>query len=512
METVRVAELLAGLSLISDIGMGHAPDEAVRTCLLATRLGSELGLPDEAVTDTYFTALLQHVGCTASARDLSLAFGDDVAVNRAGSRTDSSRPTEVLFSFLPQVTAGLPLLERVRVTANVLVRGNRIGDAVAHANCEVGSATARRLGLSEGVQQALYQAFEWWNGKGTPAGLRHDEIALPTRLVHVASQAVLFAGLGGAELAAEVLRRRSGSYLDPVLAEEGARRCEGLLGELEEADVLAAVGAAEPEPHRTVSELELDDVARAFGDVVDLKSPFFHGHSARVGELAEAAARELNLGEKECVALRRAGFLHDVGRAGVPTSIWEKPGSLTGIEWEQVRLHAYNGERVLARSGALAPLAPLAGMHHERQDGSGYHRGLPGRSIPVPARVLAAADTFVALTQERPHRAALDPRTAGDRLLDEARHGRLDPDAADAVRAAAGLARPKRRAFPAGLTAREVEVLRLVTQSLSNAEIARRLVISPRTAEHHVQHIYGKIGVSTRAGATLYALEHDLLA
>ena len=193
--------------------------------------------------------------------------------------------------------------------------------------------------------------------------------------------------------------------------------------------------------------------------------------------------------------------------------MWEKPGPLATAEWEQARLHAYLSERVLATSAALAPMAAIAGMHHERLDGSGYHRGCRGPELPPAARVLAAADAFQAMAQPRPHRAALAPEQAADVLAAEAHAGRLDPDAVAAVLETAGRppSRLRHELRPGGLSDREVEVLRLVAAGYTNPDIGRRLGISRRTAEHHVQHIYTKIGVSTRAAATLFALEHSLL-
>jgi HD-GYP domain-containing protein (c-di-GMP phosphodiesterase class II) len=207
-----------------------------------------------------------------------------------------------------------------------------------------------------------------------------------------------------------------------------------------------------------------------------------------------------------------AGLLHDVGRVAVPDTVWERPGPLSAHEWEQVRLHAYHSERILAGSERLASLAPLVGMHHERLDGGGYHRGCTGAELPLPARALAAADAYQAMTRRRPHRPALTPEQAERRLLAGAADGLLDPDAVGAVLATAGHdAVVPRRRLPAGLSDREVEVLGLVADGCGNAEIARRLVISRRTAEHHVQHIYTKIGVSSRAAAAMFAMEHHLL-
>ncbi len=216
--------------------------------------------------------------------------------------------------------------------------------------------------------------------------------------------------------------------------------------------------------------------------------------------------------DTDTVRVRRAGLLHDLGRSGVSNGIWDKPGPLTESEWEQVRLHPYHSERILSRSSALAPLAPLAGMHHERQDGSGYHRQAKATIIPMGARLLAAADAYQAMTQERPHRAALTPDAAAGQLGSEAARGRLDPEAVRAVLEAAGHPPDRTRlAWPAGLSDREVQVLRLLARGYSNREMARVLWISPKTAGHHVQHIYAKIGVSTRAAAAMFAMQHDLV-
>jgi HD-GYP domain-containing protein (c-di-GMP phosphodiesterase class II) len=277
-------------------------------------------------------------------------------------------------------------------------------------------------------------------------------------------------------------------------------------------DVWAGVVDAEPEPHHEILEPDLDAVARAFADMADLKMSFTRGHSSAVAELAVAASLALTLKDAEVTILRRAALFHDLGRIGIPNGVWEKPGPLTLAEWEQVRLHPYHTERILNRAPALAPLAPTAGMHHERLDGSGYYRQIRAASLPMSARILAAADAYQAMTQARPHRQALAPEAAARELTGEAERGRLDGDATQAILQAAGHpAERSRRAWPAGLSDREVEVLRLIAAGSSYRDVARELVISPRTAAHHVQHIYDKIGISSRAAAAMFAMEHDLL-
>jgi HD-GYP domain-containing protein (c-di-GMP phosphodiesterase class II) len=372
---------------------------------------------------------------------------------------------------------------------------------------------ARRLGLRSSVQQALYEIFERWDGKGPPHGLARDQVALPARCAQVASQAVVFDRIGGHDAALDMLRRWSGAALDPSFVQTFVRSGRRWLEEIETIDVWEAILEAEPKPHVSIPAHRLDDVAHAFADFVDLKSPFTRGHSPAVAALAAGAAKNLGFSADEIAAVRRAGLLHDLGRAGIPNGIWDKPGPLTAGEWERVRLHPYQTERIIVRSPVLAPLSPVAGMHHERLDGSGYHRQARAAAIPPAARLLAAADSYQAMTQERPHRPRLAPSEAAEQLWREVKEERLDARAVEAVLACAGHAtRPSRRTWPADLSDREVEVLRLLAHGSSTREIATSLSISPKTADHHIQHIYNKIGMSTRAAATIFAMEHELLA
>ena len=247
-------------------------------------------------------------------------------------------------------------------------------------------------------------------------------------------------------------------------------------------------------------------------DFADIKSPYTLGHSPGVAALAAGAARRCGLVEADVTALRRAGLLHDIGRVGVSAGIWGKEGALSEREWEQVRLHSYYTDRVLARPEPLRRLGALASQHHERMDGSGYHRALAGAALSPPARILAAADAYQAMTEPRPHRRALSPEEAESELRREVRAGRLDGDAVHAVLAEAGhRVPPARRERPAGLSGREVEVLRLLARGLSNRDMAEQLFVSPDTVKHHIQHIYDKTAVSTRAGATMFAMENSLL-
>ncbi len=512
MPPLRLADLLASVSLLSDMGFALPPEESMRSAIIATGLARRLGLAEPEVSDVLYAALLQHVGCTGYAHETSAVYGDELTFNAAAARVGDDIG-DVIDTMVRPIARGRGALDWTRVVLFTLVGGGRFGRAFATARCEVGRETARRLGLPDTVRRAVNEVAEAWNGRGAPRGLAGEGISLPARIAVVASTAARFDEVGGPTAVESVLRRRSGGLLDPTVVSALLDAAAELIGESRAGDPRMVLLACEPAPVREVTLAELPGVASAVGDVADLKSTYTIGHSGAVADLAVRAARTLGLDEAATARLEVAALLHDVGRVGISDSIWERRGALTAAEWEQVRLHPYHSERILARSEALAPMAALVGMHHERLDGSGYHRGARAREIPTEARLLAAADAFDALTHLRPHRPAFDPERATAELEREALTGRMDPEAVAAVVGAAGMASSAmlRTPPPAGLSPREIEVLRLVARGLTNRQIAAHLVVSPRTAEHHVQHIYGKIGISSRAGAALFAAEHRLL-
>jgi HD-GYP domain-containing protein (c-di-GMP phosphodiesterase class II) len=272
-----------------------------------------------------------------------------------------------------------------------------------------------------------------------------------------------------------------------------------------------AVVSSQPGADVILSWAELDCHLEAIADFSDLKSPWTIGHSRAVADLACEGARIYGLPEPDAVMLRRAGLVHDIGRLGVSNAIWDKRGRLTRTELERVRLHPYFSERMLSFSPALAPLGAVAVQHHERLDGSGYPRGLRAEAVTPAGRLLAAADAYHAMREMRPHRPALSGEQAAEELRSGVAAGRFDGGAVDAILRAAGHRVRRRRQWPVGLTPREVEVLRLVARGLSNREVAERLLISPKTAANHVEHIYLKTGASNRAMAGLFAVGHGLM-
>jgi HD-GYP domain-containing protein (c-di-GMP phosphodiesterase class II) len=505
-QVFRLLGLLAGLAGVTDLGTGGQPDESLHRCLLAARLADAAGCDPDETRDVVLVSLLQHVGCTAYSFESGRIFGDDRAVTRAFLMTDPSSLTHLLGTFVPRVAEATGRSRPVVAVDLARTLPTTAREAPV-ATCEVAQEAGRRLGLSTSAQHALGHMTAMWNGKGFPRA-RGDQIPLPARIMHVASAATMFWEVGGEEAATAQARRRSGGELDPDLADLFLADPSAMLADLDCSDPFGMVLAAEPDPVERVDDQRLLEVARTFGDLVDIKSPWLHGHSGAVARLARRAADVLHLSEAAQVEV--AGHLHDVGRAGVPSRIWDIPREWTTTERDQARLHVHHTERVLARVPELVGVGELAAAHHERCDGSGYHRGLRADRLQIGARVLAAADAWRTLVEDRPHRPGLDELRARRRLEADVRAGRLDGDSVDAVLQASG--DPTRRpTAPAGLTARQLEVLRLVTRGMSNRQIASQLSISPRTVDRHVADVYTRIGVSSRAAAALYAIEHGLL-
>ncbi len=510
---LRLADLLGSLSLFADLGFGLPAQEAVRSCVVATTLARRMDVPEPGVRDTFYAALLMHFGCVSQSHETSVTFGDELALTRAIAMTNIGDPDDWEQTMIPEFTRGMSASSVRRVTEAVFRDGPEFGRRYDTGVCEVARETARRIGLPESTQQTLYELTEAWSGGWAPRGIGGDEIALPARIARAGADAAFFAGMGGADAAVHALRARAGGILDPAVVAAFVGDADAILAELDVGDPLDRMLELEPEPVEERAAGQLRDVAAAVGDLADLKSPWFQGHCRGVARLAVATAVRAGLDSETTTRLEVAALRHDDGRVGTSNLVWEKPEQLTRAEWELVRLHAYHSERILASSASLAAIAPLAGMHHERLDGSGYHRCAKGGELSIAARILAVADAYQAMTEPRPHRAALAPAEAADELRRDVRAGRLDPDVVALVLEAAGHRSSGRRPDlrPGGLSDREVEVLALVAAGCSNPDIAERLFISRRTAEHHVQHIYAKIGVSTRAGAALFAVEHDLL-
>ena len=507
-----LAELVALLSLGTDLGLGQPMEHMVRACLVALRLGEQLGLDESQRTVVYYSGLLAWVGCHTDAYEQAKWLGDDLAVKRdAHYGYDLGRMGPATAFMLKHIGgAGRPLLERARVSVGFLGDGRRSLEALAENHYLATDELAQKLGLGEDVREALRQSYERWDGKGA-FGLKGADIAIASRLINLADVVEVFRRTAGVDAAMAVARERSGTQFDPQLVEVFCDQAPMLFSDLDDATSWDLVIDAEPSLGQTLPDEKLDDALGAIGEFAELKSPWRMGHATAVAELAAEAARTAGLPTGDVMTLRRSALVEDLGHLGVSNAIWDKQGTLSPSELERVRLHPYLTERMLSFSPALAPLGTLAALHHERLDGSGYPRGLSGDAISPAGRVLAAADVYQALIESRPHRPARSPEAAASELRAEVTARRLDGDAADAVLRAAGHRVRRRKDWPSGLTSREVDVLRLVARGLSNKEIARALHVSAKTAGSHVEHIYTKVGVSNRAQATLFAMRHGLM-
>ncbi len=398
------------------------------------------------------------------------------------------------------------------MVAHALENALEIARSTFALHCEVAQRFARWLGFGPGVVTNLAFVFERWDGNGFPGVAAGDGIPLPARVLHVARDISVFLSAEGPDRAATVIEQRAGGAYDPQLAALATQHFGQLLDGLDDALIWEQAMAAEPPPQRWMTGEEIDGAFRVVGTFTDLKSYWLRGHAEGTSQLAEAAAWRLGLPEHEVATVRRAALALDLGRVGVSNAIWEKPGPFGITDWERVRLHPYFTERSFARAPALASIGELAGAHHERLDGAGYHRKTRGAGLDRAARILAAADSYQAMLERRPHRSALDADGAEAELLRDASDGRLCQEAVDAVLAAAGHRVVKRpRELPAGLTDRELEVLLALAAGKTNKEIGETLGISAKTAGHHVQHIFDKTGARTRTAATVWAFERQLV-
>jgi HD-GYP domain-containing protein (c-di-GMP phosphodiesterase class II) len=509
-ERVRLAELLAALSLGIDLGFGQPMEHVLRQCLISLRLAEAMKLDDQTRLAVYYTALLVTVGCHTDAHEQAKWFGDDIAL-KSDKYDYEVRSLRGAAAGMSRLGAGSPILQRFRIGLEFAMYGHRDLEKMIEHHAALARLLGEQLRLPQPVLDALGCAYEQWDGRGWPGNYKESAIPLATRLATIGEFVEVAYRVGGIEAATKLARARAGKQFDPELCALLVDHAQTILSGLETVGTWDAVIAAEPALGITLTDDQFDEALTAVADFVDLKSPYTLGHGRALADLAGRAAERLGMSTDEQRTITRAGLTQGFGRLGVSNSIWEKRGPLGAGEWERVRLHPYLTERMLRQSPALAPLGAIVAQHRERLDGSGYPKGLARGAISRHAMILGTADAYQAMREPRPHREALSPERAATELRHEATAGRMDGYVVEAVLGAAGHRSSGRKERPAGLTQREIEILRLVARGMSNKGIAQRLFISPKTVGNHVEHIYTKINATNRASASLFAVQNGLL-
>ncbi len=514
---LRLGEFVATLALAQDNAFGQPLESQLRSCLLATWMCEAAGFPAEVRETAYWVALLRYIGCTGHAHEVATVFGDEIAIRAQTLVHDAANPAEVMRDVIAFATAGRSPAEREQIVQVIQQTAREWAVHNFASGCEVADMLVQRLDFGPAIREALRFTFERWNGNGYPAHAKGESIPLPMRVVHLSHDMEAIARIFSADKALEAARERRDRTYDPVLADLFLAHGAAWFARLATTEPWDAVLDLEPTPYRTIDGAALDDALAVAADFIDLKSPYMSGHSRRCAQLAGDAAQVLGFSADAVSTLRRAALVHDFGTTAVPNSIWDKAGPLTRAEFDRVELHPMLTEQMLRRSPALATLNPVACAHHEKSDGSGYHKRVRADAVDPGACVLAAVEIYVGMTTDRADRDACSAEDAAVELRRLASQGVTEGRASRAVLVAAGHGEPRARTvtraqLPGGLTRREADVIRLAARGLTTQQIADRLSIATKTADHHIQHIYRKIGVSTRAAAALWATQHAVVA
>jgi HD-GYP domain-containing protein (c-di-GMP phosphodiesterase class II) len=436
---VALSEVLGALSYALDITEGEPPGHAVRTTAIGMRLAEQIGLGDEERSALFYALLLKDAGCSSNASRLSSLFAaDDHATKRAMKVTDWSKSGALAAYTWRAVAPGSGVVAKARQMRRITLQDEVTRELIG-TRCERGAEIARMLELPEDTAQAIRALDEHWDGSGQPFGLRGEEIPLFGRILCLAQTLEVFIRTVGLQGALGMALKRRGRWFDPALVDAllAVREDRAFWAPLEDARRVPPVAAWEPADRvETADDQRLDRVADAFSRVIDAKSPYTARHSAEVARWAVATGEVLELPPAGLRDLHRAGLLHDIGKLAVSSRILDKPGRLDPEEFAQIREHPRYTQQILERVACLRGIVETAANHHEKLDGSGYHRGLTAVELSRPARILAVADIWEALTAERPYRDAM-PFDRALSILREQRGTGLCPAAVDALETAA---------------------------------------------------------------------------
>jgi len=406
---IRLAELLSALCHALDMTEGQPAGHCVRCCWIGMHIGREIGLGETELWELYYTLLLKDLGCSSNAaRICQLYLTDDLSFKHDFKQIDGSLPQALRF-VLSHTGLQAGLAERFRALIHLFQSGGEIARELIETRCQRGGEIARQMRFGEAVAQGIQNLDEHWDGRGMPSSMRGPAIPIYARIALMAQVVDVFHTANGADAARQEISHRSGTWFDPQLVEVFARVAArpAFWKMLSSERLQEEIFALEPAQRAAMLDEDyLDDIAAAFAQVIDSKSPYTSGHSNRVTLFTDLIAEEMSLPADKRRWLKRAALLHDIGKLGVSNAILDKPGKLDADEWDAMKSHAALTETILSRIAAFADLARIAGAHHERLDGKGYPRGLKAHEIVLETRIISTADVFDALTADRPYRKA----------------------------------------------------------------------------------------------------------
>jgi putative nucleotidyltransferase with HDIG domain len=444
---ISLAEILSALSFALDLTEGAVPGHAMRSCLLGMRLAGQLGMSADEMTSLYYALLLKDVGCSSNAARLCqiIGGGDERLVKAGVKLEDWTRPNRPKASTLRllwhNVLPGSGVLRRAAGIVAIGLTQHRNNEEMITLRCDRGARILRKLGLGDVAAEAVRGLDEHWDGSGYPEKRSAESIPLQARIMAVAQHLDVFASEKGTSAAVEVLGERSGRWFDPELvriAENLHRRGVlwwDALPITPQSETRGAVLDLAPDAIGHLRADDIDLICEAFADVVDAKSSFTFRHSVGVTEAAEKIALALGVNPERRKLVRRAALLHDLGKLRVPNSILDKQTKLDAEEWRIIQEHPRLTREILSRIGPFQELAAIAGAHHEKLDGTGYPFRAKARDLCIEARIIAVADIFGALTEDRPYRLGM----TADRALEIIEHDtphKLDSDCYQALRSA----------------------------------------------------------------------------
>lgn len=432
-----LSEVISAFSYALDLTEGQPPGHCIRACWIGMHIGARCRLPVSSLWNLYYTLLLKDAGCSSNAARLcELYGGNDRALKQDFKTVNSQHLLDIARFVFGHAGVGEAFGQRLKRWFNLAVNGEHLANELFSTRCERGADIARRIGLNEAIADGIRYLDEHWNGNGHPYRLKGDDIPMNSQIALLSQVFDVFYQIGGRQAALAEICQRSGSWFNPELVRlaQDLEQDENFWRGLASDDIETEIQALEPQAFMySVDDDQLDRITEAFGMIVDVKSPYTHDHSSRVATYSVEIARRFGFDESRLRWLRRAAYLHDIGKLGVSNAILDKPGKLDDTEWLAVKQHAGLTAQILRHLTPFADIATLAAAHHEKLDGLGYPLGLKAEQISLETRIITIADIYDAITAARPYRDAI-PVAKSLQILDAEAGKAVDGDCLAALK------------------------------------------------------------------------------